>query len=121
MCWGVPRWRRLNRLMSGEAALIWCPFPDEDSARHCIAALLDARLIACGNILAGMQSLFAWNGALDESAECGALCKTVAPRLTEAMARLRALHPYEAPAILAWSVEADTCTLAWLKQETGCE
>ena len=46
--------------MSGEAALIWCPFPDAESARVAIGTLLDERLIACGNMVPGVQSLFRW-------------------------------------------------------------
>ncbi len=79
--------------MSGEAALIWCPFPDAESARAAVGTMLDERLVACGNILSGVQSLFRWQGQLDGSAECGVLCKTTAPRLEAAMERLRALHP----------------------------
>lgn len=105
--------------VSGEAALIWCPFPDEEAAHRCIAALLDERLIACGNILPGVKSLFSWSGTRGEGAECGVLLKTVAARLPEAMARLRAVHPYDTPAILGWRVEADPWTLTWLEAETG--
>lgn len=105
--------------MNEEAALIWCPFPDEATARAAISALLDERLIACGNSLAGVESLFAWQGARDESRECGALLKTTAARLDAAMARLAALHPYEAPSILGWTVRTTPATLAWLEEETG--
>lgn len=104
--------------MSEAAALIWCPFADEDSARSAIAALLDERLIACGNLFPGMQSFFVWRGQRGESPECGALLKTTAARLDAAMARLKALHPYDTPTVTGWTVRADPATLAWLDAET---
>lgn len=100
------------------AALIWCPFPDEAAAGAAVAALLDARLIACANLLPGMRSLFAWRGDREEAAECGALLKTTAALLDEAMRRLAELHPYDTPAITGWTARADAGTLAWLRAET---
>lgn len=100
------------------AALIWCPFPDEPSARAALASLLDDRLIACGNLLPGMRSLFAWQGNREESSECGALLKTSAALMSDAMRALAEVHPYDAPAIAAWTVHVDAGTLAWLEAET---
>lgn len=101
------------------AALIWCPFPDEERARTAIAALLDERLIACGNIVPGLTSYFVWQGERDSADECGALLKTSAARLELAMERLEALHPYETPAITGWPVIATSATREWLERETG--
>lgn len=103
---------------SAGAALIWCPFPDEAAASAAIAALLEERLVACGNLLPGIASLFAWQGSREESSECGALLKTTAPLLDEAMRRLGEAHPYDTPAITGWTVRADAGTLAWLRAET---
>lgn len=104
---------------SGEAALIWCPFPDAARARAAVAGLLDNRLIACGNLIPAIDSLFAWQGERGEAAECAVVLKTTGERLTAAMAQLRALHPYAAPAIAGWTVHVDPATLAWLQEETA--
>lgn len=104
--------------MSMEAALIWCPFPDEEQARAAIGALLDERLIACANVVPGMRSLFAWQGGRSCEQECGVLLKTTAERLAAAMDRLEQLHPYDTPAITAWPVMATAATRDWLAQET---
>ena len=100
------------------AALIWCPFPDEPAARAAAGALLDERLIACVNLVPGLEALFAWSGERGEGRETGALFKTTAARLGAAMDRLRALHPYDTPAITGWTVRAEAGTLAWLQGET---
>lgn len=97
------------------AALIWCPFPDEPSALAAIETLLDEGLIACGNVLPGMTSVFAWNGTRETAREAGVLLKTNTCLLDGAIARVTALHPYEEPAVLGWRCDtAAPGTLAWL-------
>lgn len=101
-------------------ALIWCPFADEASAAAVAGRLLDEGLIACANILPGMRSLYIWKGERGEGRECGALLKTEASRLDDAVARLTALHPYDAPAVIAWCCDAASpATLAWLADPAG--
>lgn len=105
--------------MSGKAALIWCPFADEESARAVLGQLLDERLVACGNCLPGVSSLFNWDGARGEGEEVGVLFKTTAALLDPAITRLEALHPYEQAAITGWTVRSGEGTLRWLESETG--
>ena len=83
------------------AALIWCPFEDEASAAAVAGQLLDEGLIACANLLP-IRSLYVWNGERAEGRECAALMKTRADLLDAAVARLEAIHPYDAPAISGW-------------------
>jgi periplasmic divalent cation tolerance protein len=97
------------------AALIWCPFPDEDAAARAVEALLDEGLVACGNLIPGMRSLYLWRGERGEARETGALLKTRADRLERALARVVALHPYETPAAVGWRCDgAAPATLEWL-------
>jgi periplasmic divalent cation tolerance protein len=97
------------------AALVWCPFPDADSARAAADNLLDERLIACANILAPVESRFVWDGAQASGAEVGVLFKTVDDCLDMVMERLGALHPYDTPAIVGWRCDAaHPASLAWL-------
>ncbi|UVI39916.1 divalent-cation tolerance protein CutA [Qipengyuania spongiae] len=107
--------------MTSEAGLIWCPFADEESAREVIAGLLAERLIACGNILPGVQSLYFWHGAQDSAGECGSLLKTSAPLLDRAMERLEALHPYDRPAVMGWLAATTPATAQWLETETAAK
>ena len=101
-------------------ALIWCPFPDSDSARAAIERLLDESLIACANILPQIYSVYRWQGEPGEAEETGVLLKTSTSLLDRAVGRLAQLHPYETPAILGWHcASAAPATLAWL-DELGC-
>lgn len=98
------------------SALVWCPFPDEDSAAQVATALLDEKLVACANILAPMRSLYEWNGERDDAREVPVLFKTDARRLEAAVARIAELHPYDTPAVLGWHCDAAAeATAAWLR------
>lgn len=100
--------------MSG-AALVWCPFPDTESARAAADTLLDDALIACANILGAIESRFVWEGARATGSEVGVLFKTTAERLEDVVERLGELHPYDTPAIMGWFVdETHPATLGWL-------
>lgn len=97
------------------AALVWCPYPDAESARAAATALLDEQLIACANIMGAIESHFVWEGARASGAEVGVLFKTTAERLEALVERLGELHPYETPAINGWLVdESHPATLGWL-------
>lgn len=96
-------------------ALAWCPFPDAETAESVAGTLLNERLIACANILPGMRSLYVWQGAREVAAEAGVLFKTDAALVETLVTRLKELHPYDEPAILAWRCDAAAPeTAAWL-------
>ena len=88
------------------SALIWCPFPDEDSAAAAATQLRDERLIACANILGPVRALYEWNGERGDAREIGVLFKTDASCLDAAVARIAELHPYDTPAVLGWRCDS---------------
>lgn len=103
-----------------DAGLIWCPFGDEETAAHVAGILIDEGHIACANILPGVRSLYVWNGERGEGREVVVVFKTSAERLTSAIARLEALHPYDSPAICGWHCDsAGEATRRWLGQLTA--
>lgn len=101
------------------AALIWCPFPDLETARAIAGQMLDAKLVACANILGPIESHFLWQGERGSASETGVLFKTTAALLSDAVERLGKLHPYDTPAIAGWRVDAAfPATIAWLAGAT---
>lgn len=102
------------------AALVWCPFPDADSARTAAGHLLGERLIACANILNPIESHFIWQDTLSHTAEVAVLFKTTVQNLTTVVEQLGRLHPYDTPAIIGWRCDAaHPATLAWLVAHCG--
>lgn len=101
-------------------ALVWCTFPDRDSAERMARQLLDERLIVCANIMDGITSVFVWQGASDTSGECGALFKTAGELLEAAVDRIAALHPYQTPAVMGWHCQAAPHqTREWIEGALG--
>jgi periplasmic divalent cation tolerance protein len=92
---------------------------DIDSARRIARALVEQRLAACVNLLPGVQSVYRWQGAVEEEGEVTLLIKTSAARYAELEAAIRALHPYQLPEVIAVPI-ADGLPdyLDWIRQET---
>jgi len=97
------------------SALIYCPFPDREAARAAAHTLLDRKLIACANLLGEVESIYSWNGERGDSFEIGALFKTSAALLDDAIQCLAEIHPYDTPAIMGWRCDSvSEATAAWL-------
>lgn len=97
------------------AAIVWCPFPDTDSARAAAGTLLGEGLIACANILGAIESHYIWDGARANGSEIGVMFKTTADLLSTVVERLGGLHPYDTPVIIGWRCDAaHPATMAWL-------
>jgi len=98
-----------------QAALIWCPCPDPETARRLAEQLLKEKLIACANIVPAITSVFEWEGETRSENEAGLLLKTTTALLDQATTRLGEHHPYDTPAIVGWTCDkAHPDTLNWL-------
>ena len=86
--------------------LVLCTFPDADTAASVTRTLVGEKLVACGNILPGVRSIFAWEGKIEDSAEVLVLFKTQSPVYGRLEKRLLKLHPYDTPEILAFEAGA---------------
>ena len=76
-------------------------FPDAASARAAADALVSESLAACVNLLPGVQSVYRWQDRLETGTEILAVIKTTDERYAAMEERLRGLHPYEVPEIVA--------------------
>lgn len=86
--------------MHEDVFLLISNFPGADTARKAVRLLVEERLIACGNLIPGVESIYEWKGEIETANEVTVIAKTTASCADEAMARLRSLHPYEVPEIL---------------------
>ena len=89
--------------------------PDLKSARSLAKSALNAKLIACANLIPKIESHFWWNGKLAASAEVLLVLKTTKARLGALEKLILAEHPYDTPEFLVLSVSAGSKKyLAWL-------
>jgi len=69
----------------------------EFNVRAIVHDLVERRLVACVNIVEGVQSIYAWEGRVTEDRELLLIMKTTDARLSELRDALFAQHPYEVP------------------------
>jgi periplasmic divalent cation tolerance protein len=95
-------------------------FPDAAVARAAAEALVNESLAACVNLLPGIESVYRWEGKLENSEEVLSVIKTTAERYPALEARLRELHPYDVPEIVALPAAAVAESyLEWVCRRTG--
>jgi periplasmic divalent cation tolerance protein len=76
----------------------------DDEAARIARALVDERLAACANILPGVRSLFFWEGRTQDEREVLMVVKTRQALLDSIVRRVKALHSYTVPEIIALPV-----------------
>ncbi|HEX9754587.1 MAG TPA: divalent-cation tolerance protein CutA [Gemmatimonadales bacterium] len=92
----------------------------EDTAAELARTLVGERLAACVHVSAPITSTYVWQAKLETAREWVLQCKTTEARLAALMTRLRALHPYQVPEIVAVSATAtDPDYLAWVTENTA--
>jgi len=101
-----------------ETRLVFTTFGDLESARRVVRTLVDERLAACGNILPAVESIYRWKEEVEAATEVLVIFKTAAYPSLEA--RLRELHPYELPEIVALAPSAALPDyLRWIAENSG--
>lgn len=90
--------------MTGEALVAFCTFPDSDTATKITNELVAERLVACGNILPAVRSIYRWQGKVESGEEVLTIFKLSSARYSEFENKVRSLHPYEVPEIIAFPV-----------------
>lgn len=82
------------------AFLVLTTLGADADARALAHALVEARVAACVNIVAGIHSVYRWQGRVDDDAEQLLIIKTTAERVDALREALLARHPYEVPEIV---------------------
>lgn len=83
-------------------------------------ALVEEGLAACVNLLPGMRSIYRWQGAVEQAEEVVLVAKTRSDRFDSLAARVRALHSYDTPCVVALPVTAGSAPyLRWIAAESA--
>jgi periplasmic divalent cation tolerance protein len=105
-----------------DALVVLCTVPDEPTAERVARGLVEARLAACVNVLAGVRSFYRWKGAVQDDRELQLVIKTRRARFDALASWLAREHPYEVPEVLAIPVVAGaTSYLQWLGAQTSAQ
>ncbi len=99
--------------------VVLATFPDAELAARVAHLLVAERRVACVNILPAVRSVYAWKGQVESAAEVLVIMKTRAGAVNDVVARVKALHPYELPEVIALPVVAGLPGyVQWIMDET---
>ena len=91
--------------------------PDQSLAQNLAATLVAERLAACAQVLGPVSSTYRWKGNSEHAEEWYCHLKTTVERLAELQKRIRELHPYEVPEVIAVPIShGDEQYLAWVRE-----
>jgi periplasmic divalent cation tolerance protein len=101
------------------AVVVFVTAPTAREARLLAETLVKEKLAACASVLPGLRSVYRWKGKVESASESLLLIKTRRSRLTALTRRVKALHPYEVPEIVACPVVGGNPDyLRWVEEST---
>ena len=102
--------------------IVLCTVPTEEHARQIARALVEERLAACVNVVPVLSSIYRWEDSICDDAELLLLIKTRSEVFPRLVSRLRSLHPYQVPEIVAVAAaDVSPDYLAWLLGATAAD
>ena len=92
---------------------------NEDEAARIGQALVEEKLAACANIIPQVRSIYRWEGKVQDDPEALMLIKTRAQHFDKLEARVRELHSYDVPEVIAIEITSGSKPyLQWLSEST---
>ena len=104
-----------DEILTSAYVIIFVTVTNEEEARKIVNCLLEKRLIACGNIVGPVSSIFWWSQKIEESEEYLLQVKSRLDLFEQVSATIKDLHSYEVPEIVALPiVKGSSEYLEWL-------
>ena len=87
--------------MENDYIIVIVTTANKSEAEKIAHSLFDERLVACANIIGPVHSLFWWHGKIENAEEYMLLMKTRSEMFEKLAEKIKALHSYEVPEIIA--------------------
>ncbi len=98
-----------------DVCVVLVTVPSRAAGEAMAEALVGEQLAACVNIIGPIRSVYRWQGEICRDDEHLLLIKTTADRYAGLEARVRALHTYDNPEVIALPVEQGAAAyLEWV-------
>jgi len=99
--------------------LVYITTGDKDEARRIGRELLESRLAACVNIVDGMNSMYWWQGELQDETEAVLIAKTKESLVPELIEKVKSVHSYDCPCVVSLPIlDGNADFLKWVEDET---
>ena len=103
--------------VAAEVLLVISTFPDGETAERISRALVTEKLAACANIMPPVRSIYRWQGNIEDAAEVLVFFKTTADGYATLERRVKELHPYDVPEIIALPISRGLSEyLGWVQE-----
>jgi periplasmic divalent cation tolerance protein len=103
-----------------DSLILFVTVPNRDDAARIAEALVAERLAACVNIVPGIESIYRWEGKVARDQELLLIIKTTSERYAEVERRVKELHSYTTPEVIAMKIERGSYEyLKWLQDSTA--
>ena len=90
--------------------------PDAETARRIARQVLESRLVACVNLVPGIESHYWWQGRIESGQEVLMVMKTTTGRISELKDAVLAAHPYDTAAFVVLPIESGSARyLDWIR------
>ena len=103
-----------------DAVVVVLTTTDSEAAGAALARLfVEEGLVACVNLGPALRSIYRWQGAIHDDAEVAFIAKTRTGLVESATARIKSLHTYACPCVVATPVTGgNPAFLEWVQTET---
>jgi periplasmic divalent cation tolerance protein len=102
------------------AVIVLVTYPADRDPLPLARTLVQEQLVGCVNILAPMQSVYRWEGKVEQASEHQLVMKTTRERVEALKVRLGDLHPYDVPELLVLPIEGGgESYLKWLAESVA--
>lgn len=103
-----------------DCCLVYVTTSSREQAQQLGRCVVAERLAACANLLGAIESYYHWEGQFETGSESLLILKTTFARLPRLTARLRLLHSYSCPAIVAVPIQGGNEEfLEWIRNEVA--
>ena len=103
--------------MTHEYVIVLTTLPAGRGRGRVRRAIVEERLAACVNLLPLMESIYRWEGTIEQETERQVIMKTSRERVVALWERVRELHPYDVPEFLVLPiVDGNDAYLRWIAE-----
>ncbi len=103
-----------------DISLVFITAPSQEGAEELARQAVEARLVACVNIISNVRSVYRWEGRTCVEPEVLLLAKTSASKVSELEAFIRQNHPYDTPEFVVLRADGVEARYgSWILGATG--
>ena len=101
------------------AHIVYSTTGSQEDAARIARIIVEERLAACANIVPSVRSVYRWQGKIEDDSKALMVCKTASDRVDALISRIKELHDYDVPDIVAYPIDkGHPPYLDWIDENT---